>query len=72
MAVVLDTVAYDVAHTPSDALKSIWISSGVPANLRKDLADQSIVTVELFAALADTQLTPSQTRQLMQLAAAWL
>ena len=55
MAVVLDTVAYDVAHTPSDALKSIWISSGVPANLRKDLADQSIVTVELFAALADTQ-----------------
>ena len=55
MVVVLDTVAYDVAKTPSDALKSIWISSGVPAHLRKALADQGIITVELFAALADTQ-----------------
>ena len=54
MALVLDTVTYDLDCTPTDALKSIWLSSGVPAGLRKALADQRIITVELYAALSDT------------------
>ena len=55
MANMVDTVVYHIDKHPAESLKAIYVSHGVPATLRRALADCGVLSVELFASLADTQ-----------------